>query len=245
MEGGINRRSVMKTVGGIGISQAFLADVEAAESSASIGKTHVVESVLVHEGIDEGHNHVDRHESPLIVEPDEGRATLTTAPVSAFRREFVSAFRGNYHRSGDQVKRSQSRSLIVGDSFDHPSRTTARTANDYVPPSFAVSRNSQTVTLEADGRRIEVPVGATESLRLSDQEVTLGDDTSKTVTPIVRTRNHGVLDVYGREGARTYPLDTDVTWARLRANHYLHVASQDPHVSVEKADEFLVVDIDA
>lgn len=247
----ISRRSVLKATSGAGFfpmagyldsSTNTTHKVNQLSSDLYLGKVHFVESVITHEGVERKDGHIDRISIPYVVEPD--RISLSTAPVRPFRQNFVFSFRGGFYQEEEKINISRSNTLTIFDSFGSANRVFAKTKEEYRIPSFTVHRNNNKVIIDAEREQLDVSERKIDSIRLSPKEVKLSDGSEKTAKPVIRVRNHGLIDVFGYQNHRVLPLDSDLPWVAGRVRHFKNAAQSDPHVSIEEKGNFLVIYID-
>lgn len=210
----INRRKLLKktgassTAGLILASQTSTADPgeRRKESQLHVNDLLYVRTVLKYEG-HPGREYQSEPGMPgHLVDAEEGVITLTTDQPSQFRDiDSISVFRGDLTELPANHGGREHSNLVSDIGFDGLQMSEIGIDGPLLDPEFIVDRkDGGSVVVKSEGDSHTVEAGGQGNLRLSPREVTTEGQPYE-VTPVLKTRNYGVLDVYGDKEWRVLP----------------------------------------
>jgi hypothetical protein len=158
--------------------------------------------------------------------------------------------------------------LTITSDYRGIERTTLHLEEKYVPPRVDIEPKGGRALVSIDGQTLHVPTNTEKTAELESRTVKVrerGEETrtvpnpreggpstlemtapgpvvSRTVTPSVRVRNHGRVDVFGSPNAVVVPLDSDDRRARntvrsLKATANTHISTDQNLLVLEKGEE--------
>lgn len=239
----VPRRKVLQAAGSLSLSQALVGKVDAAESAPYIGETHFVDAAFHHEGVHQSDYHVDGSVGSYVID-NKSELSLTAASPKVVNKDVSIALRGQFFGSGQAIQTKSSPSITVHKDINSAYAENAHTESEYSPPAFTAHVQDGETLIRSKGIEKSVTRDSTESISFSDREVELRGGELMTVTPVLRVRNHGMVKVYGREGKKVLPLNSEIPAVEHQVMHYSWASQNDPNVSAKKTEDHLIVDVE-
>ena len=239
---GLKRRSFLKTTGGAIATTALLQNVEAADSNPYIGKKHIVNAYLHHEGVKIPDYHTDGGDPTHVVVEDDGFATVVAASIGDFRRNTVVSFRRRFPGPNNRVSSDARNIRLQVDRYNCSIRS-AFLDEEYTTPEWSVHpKRSESISVEIKNKTVSVKQNESTTIPLSERSVKMAKNERKTITPVFTVRNYGKVDVYGKPNAKVLPRDSGNPYINHRVLQYLNVAKKSPSLKLTGTNDLLIIE---
>lgn len=251
------------------INYSGVSTVAARQTDLHLGSVDFVEVVVEHPNAP-SFPRAQGDRFPLyFLDQASSRLTLAGAPLDPFaENNGVVSGEGFRPLPGAALSAREEPMLTVTSDYRGVERTTLHLEEKYTPPRVEVELDGGRATVSTNEQPFHVSTNAEKAVELESRTVDVrergketrtvpnpregGPDTvemtapgpvvSRTVTPSVRVRNHGRVDVFGAPNADVVPLDSDDERARsivqsLKATANSRIRTDQDLLVLEKEEE--------
>lgn len=196
---------MLKNSGLIGTGSLLIPDnqfKESIEEGNSRGRTHLVEVVVEHDGID-GVRYAET-DGRALYRTDAHRILVSPRAPEALTSSQVTVSPSGITTSSNLLIQDETTNLIISSDYKKVIQKIVELAEPTSLPDISLSRQMNSgVEMNVDGSRVLVDESTERRHELESKEVEVrtGFDESRSfeVTPILRVRNHGQMDTFEGE----------------------------------------------
>lgn len=248
---GVKRRKFLQTASAATAAGALLSKFEVAEAKESQiesldqGSNRFAEIALSYEFAEdtEPDSHSDGSLPNYISDAENGQLTLINSDPSDLNDGINVAFRGDYYSHGAEYKGEERRSLVSNTQQWQVGTVSYHLSEKYQLPSWVVQEKGNSINLRVGNQEMTVQNEDEQTMAINQRSVKRRGDSAE-VTPVVRLKNYGEVDVYGSSDMWVFPRSSGIPWVDSAITHYVYAGENDSRVETKKSQEFVLVDVE-